>query len=416
MPGAPTALSSRPATTGHLPAAAGAVAGQLTLAAGSFVLQLLAARTLGASGLGLFALLVGSIIIATALTSGLIGDSLTVLDRHDPAIRSALAWLAAAVIAVAVGAALAGGSVAGLASSTTLLFGAATGAFMTADLMRRTLMACQRFWRLVLVDGTALAASLLLLAWLARGGLGIGAFLSALCLGQVIACVVAWASLPPLDRVLPARSWGDPRAVIGFGCWRAAQQFVRPTALNLMRWLVLGVAGQAAVGELEGARIFVAPAMLLVQGIGAYLFSSYAHAREQPLALLLRRADRGAAVLLAGSLGLAVAATLAVPVFGDLMTGGDYDLAVAAVLGWGVYAASCALVLPYGSLAAVRGHQAKVLGLRVVDSLAGLGAVAAALWWLGMPTSAAPWLLSVGSVAAGALIRQRLLAPGAATS
>lgn len=392
--------------------AVGAVAAQVTLALGSFVLQLLAARALGAEGLGLFAMLFGSVVIATAVSSGLVGDSLTVLDRHDPAIRSALAWLAAATVALAATAAFVlATSLGSLPRSTALLFAGATAAFMMADLLRRTLMACQRYWRLVLVDAVAFVAALGFLLVASGGELALNHFLGALWIGQTVACLVALRALPRAERRIPARRWGDVRAVVSFGSWRAVQQFVRPTTLNLMRWLVLITAGQVAVGQLEAARIFVAPAMLFVQGVGAYLFSSYAAGRDEPLSLLLRRADRGAAALLAGCCAVAPLAALAVPLLGFVLTDNRYQLDTLAVLGWAAYAASCAVVLPYGSLAAVRGDQAKVLGLRVVDSLLGLGATAIAFIWLGLPTEAAPWLLSAGSVAAGVICRQRLLIP-----
>ena len=404
--------SSNTAPWWHLPPAVGAVGGQVTLAAGSFVLQLLVARSLGATGLGVFAMLFGCIVIATAVTSGLVGDSLTVLDRHDPRIRSALAWMGVGSIGLAACVALAGGSIGGLDPWTAVAFAAATAAFMGADLMRRLLMACRRFWRLVVVDSLAIVATLAVLAAASAGDLRLGHFLAALCVGQSVACVVAWSSLPQRERTLPQLAWGDPRAVAAFGCWRAAQQFVRPTTLNAARWLVLVVAGQAAVGQLEAARLFVAPALLLVSGVGSFLFSSYANEQDERLEVLLARADRGAGVLLAGTLGMAVLAVGAAPVFGHLVTDGDFDLASVAVLGWGVYAASCAVVLPYGSLAAVRGHQARVLGLRLVDSLVGIIAVAVALWWWSAPPGAAPWLLSIGSVVAGVLVRQRLLVPG----
>jgi O-antigen/teichoic acid export membrane protein len=395
-----------------LPGAVGAVVAQVTLAFGSFVLQLLAARALGAEGLGAFALLFGSIVIATAISSGLIGDSLTVLDRHAPDVRSALAWMGLATIGFAATAAFVLGSILGaLRPSTAALFAGATAAFMAADLLRRTLMACQRYWRLVVVDSIAFVASVGFLLALSSTGLVLDHFVAALLIGQVVACVVAWRLLPTSERVLPARRWGDVRAVVSFGSWRAVQQFVRPTTLNLMRWLVLITASQVAVGQLEAARLFVAPAMLLVQGIGAYLFSSYAAGRDQPMSHLLHRADRGAAALLVGCCSIAAIVTLALPLLGPVLTDGRYELATLAVLGWGVYAASCAVVLPYGSLAAVRGDQAKVLGLRVVDSLIGLGGTAVALLWLGLPPAVAPWLLSGGSFAAGVICRQRLLVP-----
>ncbi|MCD4526672.1 hypothetical protein [Nocardioides sp. cx-173] len=401
----------------RLPAAVGAVAAQAVLALGSFALQLLAARALGAEGLGVFAMLLGSAVIATAVSSGLVGDSLTVLDRHDPAIRSALARLAVAVVAGASGAALVlSWTLGDLPAGTAVLFAAATAAFMTADLLRRVLMACQRFWHLVAVDCGAFVASMLLLSLLSGGGLSLGSFLSALLVGQVVACAGCLRALPRRERRWPLRHRGAGRAralhaVLSFGSWRAVQQFVRPTTLNLVRWVVLVTVGQVAVGELEAARLFAAPAMLLVQGVGAYLFSSYAVGREEPMSALLRRADRGATLLLGLCAVVAVAATAGAPHLGTVLTAGRFDLATLAVLGWAVYAASCAVVLPYGTLAAVRGDQAKVLGLRVLDSLAGLGATAAALLWLGLPVSVAPWLLSAGSVAAGVVCRQCLLVP-----
>jgi O-antigen/teichoic acid export membrane protein len=401
-----------PSPLTRLPPAAGAVASQATLALGSFLLQLLAARALGADGLGVFAMLLGSVVIATSVSSGLVGDSLTVLDRHDPAIRAALARLALAVVAGACGAAFAlSWTLGSLSPQSAVLFAAATGAFMIADLLRRTIMACQRFWRLVVVDVSALVAALVLLVLLGRGRLTVDSFLSALLVGQVVACIAGVQSLPRAERQLPTRRRGGLGAVLAFGSWRAVQQFVRPTTLNLMRWLVLITTGQVAVGELEAARLFAAPAMLLVQGVGAYLFSSYAAGRDEPMSELLRRADRGAAALL-GVCGLvAAAATVGAPALGPVLTGNRFELATLAVLGWAVYAASCAVVLPYGSLAAVRGDQAKVLGLRVLDSLVGLGATGVALLWLGLPVWVAPWLLATGSVAAGVVCRQRLLVP-----
>jgi hypothetical protein len=132
--------------------------------------------------------------------------------------------------------------------------------------------------------------------------------------------------------------------------------------------------------------------------------------RDVPAATLLRRADRAAVVMLGGALLATLAATGVVPVLGGVLAPG-YALSTTAVLGWGAYAASCAAVLPYGSLAAVRGRQAAVLVLRVADSALSLLVVAVALLVVGAPSSAAPWLLAVGSFAGGALCRRVLLLP-----
>jgi len=389
---------------------AGALAAQMTQALGNFTIQVLAARALGPTGFGTFAFLFGAMIMATAVSTGLVGDSLTVLDRRDPAIRAALWRLTLLVVgsASAIGFAV----TVGASLATALWFATAIAAFVAADLCRRLLMAHLRFWNLIKVDGAALVTALLFLGT-ARllGDLRLDHFLAALAISQITACVLAVANLPATERYLPRRGTANWRAVIGFGAWRAMQQFVRPTMLNAARWLVLVAVGTAAVGELEGARVFVAPAMLLVQGIGSYLFASYAADKDVGLDRLRARADKAAVALLVGALAVGVLAGLLRPLLADLLTAGTFELSLVAVLGWACYAASCAAVMPYGSLAAVRGKQRWVLVVRLVDSLLSLALVAVALFALGVSTSWVPWLLSVGSFVGGLLCRQLPLKP-----
>ena len=376
------------------------------MALGSFVLQVWASRELGAVGLGTFALLFGSIVIATSLTTGLIGDTLIVLDRHNPEIRTALFRLAllltGALVLLGFGLAAARVPV-----STALLFAGAMTAYVLADLARRLLMATLRFWTLILVDSLGFVAmvAVLGLAYL-RGPLGLNHFLAALAVGQTVACLTGLSRLEPVERSRPHRGWGQWRAVLRYGAWRAAQQFVRPTMLNGARWVVLITAGAAAVGELEAARVFVAPAALLVQGFGSYLFSSYAADRAEGNAPLLRRADRSAAVMLVGSVLIGGAAGLLLPVLGDLLTAGKFELNLIAVLGWACYAASCAAVLPYGSLAAVIGKQQWVLAIRLLDSVVSLTIVAVLLLLLDVGSEWMPWLLSLGSFLGGLMCRR----------
>jgi O-antigen/teichoic acid export membrane protein len=390
--------------------AVGALVAQVAQASGNFVVQVLAARELGASGLGTFAFLFGALVMATALSSGLVGDSLTVLDREDPAIRAALwrtGWLVVGVCsttALVVGAAR-------LSPVVGLLFATAMASYVLADVARRLLMAHLRFWALAVVDGIALVVTGLVLAVSALvGPLGLGHFLAALTASQLTVVLLAVSRLPAAERSLPPRGWGDWRAVAGYGTWRALQQFIRPTALNAARWVVLVAAGTAAVGELEAARVLVAPAMLLVQGLGSYLFASYAADRGLGLPQLRARADRAAAVMVAGAVVVGTLVALSLPALGRILGADAFDLSPVAALGWACYAASCAAVMPYGSLAAVRGRQLAVLVVRLLDAALSLLLVAGSLLLLGADPDLVPWMLSVGSFVGGLLCRQVLLA------
>jgi O-antigen/teichoic acid export membrane protein len=395
-----TKVRSRVPTT-----AVGALSAQIVLALGGFVVQAAAARELGAAEAG------GAIVMATALSTGLVGDSLTVLDRNDPAIRRALFVLAAALVLAmtSIGIVVTTRSV---PIPTAGLFGLALACYVIADLLRRLIMTGLRFWSLVLADLLGLIAMVTFIGagMFLTDTLPMAYFLAALVVSQVTASLVVLIRLPRGERGLPrTKGWGNLRAVIGYGSWRGLQQFVRPTMINCARWLVLVAGGAAAVGELEAGRIFVAPAMLLIQGLGSYLFSNYAHNHDAEVSTLLARADRVALITVIGSSVVAMAAWPLLPVLGDVITGGRFALDIFAVIGWACYAASCATVLPYGSLAAVRGRQRAVFGIRVLDSVLSLGLAALLVVGIGIDTAWTPWLLSVGSFIGGILCRQWLV-------
>jgi hypothetical protein len=63
------------------------VTAQFSQAFGSLVLQVLAARSLGLPAFGVFALLIGSLVLATGLMTGVVGDSLT-SGPSRPAVRA----------------------------------------------------------------------------------------------------------------------------------------------------------------------------------------------------------------------------------------------------------------------------------------------------------------------------------------
>lgn len=392
--------------------ASGALVAQVWQAAASFGLQVAAAHLLGARGLGELALCLGVIILTTAVTSGFVGDALTVLDRSDRGVRAGLQWWAGVLAVV-------GPSIAGVAlwswgvlePAEAGWFVAAAALFQVEEVARRLLMATLRFWRLVVVDSVALVVVMLALVAVSLvGTITLGTFFLAIAAGQLAGLVVAVALAPAVERHLVSLRGARIRAVASFGGWRGAQVSVNPAVFTAMRVLVVAVAGAAALGQVEAARIYVAPAILAVQGIGSYLLASYARDRVLPLRALVSRASRTSLALASGALVLGALLWAAAPLVGPWITGGSFALPAVAVLGWAVYAAATATLQPFVSLAAARGRQRAALAVRLVDacvSLAALGGLLA----VGLPYEATPFVLAAGPFVGGLITRSVVLAP-----
>jgi O-antigen/teichoic acid export membrane protein len=392
--------------------ASGALVAQVWQAAASFGLQVAAAHLLGARGLGELALCLGVIILTTAVTSGFVGDALTVLDRHDRAVRAGLQWWAAALAVVGpAAAALALWSFGVLEAGEAAWFLAAAALFQVEEVARRLLMATLRFWRLVIVDSVALAVAMAALVAVSLAGpVTLGTFFLAIAVGQLAGLVVAVALAPAHERRLVPMRGARIKGVASFGGWRGAQVSVNPAVFTAMRVLVVAAAGSAALGQVEAARIYVAPAILAIQGIGSYLLATYARDRALPLRPLVARAARSSMALAGAALVLGVILWLGVPYVGPWVTGGNFELPAVAVLGWAVYAASTATLQPFVSLAAARGRQRAALVVRLIDATVSLAALGGLLL-LGLPFEATPFVLAIGPLTGGLITRSFVLAP-----
>lgn len=397
-------LLRRPAT--------GALTAQGTQAVAGLALQVAAVRELGAAGLAAFSLAYGAIVLATAVCSGLVGDSLTVLDRHAPGIR---AGLHVSAVLVSGAAAVVGGALALLTAVVPLwagsLLGLATAAFIVEDTLRRLLMASGRFWSLPVVDVTSLGAALAVLVTAGLSGrLTLATFVVALLVGQSGAALVAWLLLPPGER--PRGPWRRPdlRAVASFGAYRAAAQTIRPALLTLLRLVVVTVAGAAAYGPLEAARVYTAPTLVLVAGMGSFLLPHFVALRSRGAAAGLRSADRAAIGLAVAVTTIGVVAVLALPWLGPLLTGGGYAVPGTAVAGWTAYAVAGAVLLPYAALASVHGEQRRVLVLRALEFAAPAVVLPLVLLADGGPVWA-PLVLALGPVLAAVAVRRTVVVP-----
>lgn len=384
----------------------GAIAGQLSQASVSFGLQWLAARALGAEGLGAYALVYGVIVTTGALTNGLVGDSLTVLDRSDSAIRSALQrWaLTASILVSGVMACwLAGFGF--IDWSSAAAYAIASTVFVLEGILRRLLMAEMRFWSVVATDLTGLAGSLTFLAlWASQSPLSLEAMLWAWVAGQVLAGLAGIKMLPPTQRVWSRARPAAMRQVWSYGSFRAGQQLIRPTLMSAVRLLITVQLGTAALGLVEAARLYMAPAILVVQGFGSYLFASYAKRKNASLGYLVSRAQAVAAGMLVITILLGCLATWAAPLAGPLITGSAFSIDRVTVFGWALFAAATATNSPFASLAAVRGRQKSVIVIALIDAAVTL-AVVAALLAAGFDAYWAPYVLAAGMLAQSVLLR-----------
>jgi O-antigen/teichoic acid export membrane protein len=390
--------------------AVGAILAQGAQAGISFVLQVLVARTLGIEELGRFAILYGVIVIVTGVVTGVVGDSLVVLDRAHAPIRSALQGTTL-VLATAGG--LIGAVTFLLVGLVTpieaLLFAGATALFTTEEVLRRLLMAHFAFYRVIAADlgGFAVALAIVLAAGAASAS-SLAVFLGAICAGQAVAIVLAVVLLPRHERRWAPAERGGLQEVLGYGTWRGLQQLLRPGLLTAVRLLVGVFAGLAAVGLLEAARVYVAPALLVVGGLTSFLFVRYAQDRGQPVRAVLRRADLTVLALVGGTAVMGVIAVLLLPWAGPLLF--TVQPPTDAVMGWLAFTAAVAATTPYGTLAAVHGGQRRVFALRLTDTILSVVGVLVLLLTAG-DVVWVPIVLAAGALLGGLAIRFLVLVP-----
>lgn len=385
-----------------------AVCSQCTQALGSFVILAVAARTLGLDDLGKLSVLYGVLVLCAAATSGFVGDSMVVLDRLAPRIRAGLeVWLlilgGAAAVVVALVCYLTGF----VTAPAALVLAIAVAVYLTEDLVRRLLAAHLQFGRVILTDLFVLAVAFAVIAVAtATGPVTLSTYLAAIAAGQAVGIVVGWRLVPQEDRYLSSVRNPDLKAVADYGLWRSAQHMLKPALLTAMRITILLVVTLAAAGALEIARIYTAPAMLVVNGVSTFLFASFAKDKQVGLPELLQKADRSLLALLAVTVAGGTAALVALPVAGPLVTGQTPDLL--AVAGWLASAVCAAAVTPYGALAAVRGRSRTVFFIRLAETTVSLSAVVLVLQMTGQ-YSLAPWAAAGGSILGAAVLRFLLL-------
>jgi O-antigen/teichoic acid export membrane protein len=367
--------------------ASSAVISQGITALASLVLQLFAARTLGAGGYGGFALCTAVLVAATALFTGWVGDSLTVLDRFDLAVRPALvfSFLCGCLVGFVVG-----------VLSYGWFLGLLICCWLVEETGRRLLMARREFGKLVANDATYFVVSLVVVGvfWALRIPWRVESFLVAMSTGAAAAVALALLQLPDAEFKAVRPGFSGLRTVAGFASWRSAQATLRPASLLFARLLVAAFGSLAAVGALEGARLLLAPAQTVVNGAGSFLLPTFAAGTS-----VKKLAGRAVWILVCVVVLVGVVAAVLAEPLGWLVTGGRFSLPWLAIIGWAIYLATWAATLPYVSELVAQKRSREVFVVRVVDSA--LGAVLALLVLaLGFGFEWVPWVMSVGGLVA----------------
>lgn len=384
--------------------ALGAVIAQAAQAGIGLLLQILVARLLGIEEYGRFAILYGVVIVATAVVTGLIGDSLVVLDRSQRALRAGLeAMLVLTSIVLAVGAFLIAWLTGFSDPWESALFAVALAAFAVEEIVRRLLIAHLSFVRTALTDavGFVVALAIILTVHFA-GTLSLATFLGGIAAGQIVATVIGWFLVPRVDRRLVGLRGADLAAVWRYGMWRGLQQVLRPSLFTVVRLLVLAGAGLTAVGLLEAARTYTSPLILVIGGLSSFLFVRFADQHKAGKGASVREADRVVGFLLIGTVVMSAIAVVLIPWVSPLLF--DVTVDPLAVIAWLAYGMSVAIVTPYGALGAVGGRQIAVFVIRLSDTVLAILA-AIVLLALGAEPSTLPFALAAASMLGGVGLR-----------
>jgi O-antigen/teichoic acid export membrane protein len=387
--------------------AGGAVTVQFLNAGGSFVLQATAARTLGASGYGTYALFTSVLVMITAVQTSWVGDSLTVFDRFDRPIRGAIEISVLVTVGAGVAVSVLIPAAMGLADlGGTALFGLLIALWLLEETGRRVFTARMEFWRLVLNDSCYLATTLAIVgAVIGTGGeVSVEVLLAAMAVGAATAVIVAWIQLPATEyEAVPLRNTAF-REILSFASWRSIQAGVRPAALLGARVLIAAFASQAVLGGVEAARLLLAPALTFVNGSGWFLLGDYAKAEREGRPLRAATALRACAAMAGITLMLSLVGVLSVDWVAPYVTGGTFTVDRIALIGWAIYAVSLSCTLPLSSLATARKRSRLVFGVRGVESVTGLVVLVILLVVHSGWAPYAPYCLGGGGLISAALL------------
>lgn len=356
----------------HLRSGSAALVSQGITAGSSLVLQVLALWQLGKSGLAFFAILSAGIMVTfNAVHTGLIGDALSVFDRHEPGIRRALvktsAVSAAASLFVGFFGALLFAERSALSSG---LFALALLAWTVEETGRRILMARLEFWKLVVNDAVFAVASLATVGViLVIGDLSIEWLVASMLIGSIASIADAVRQLPREELELGPKAPAEMRRLIEFSGWRAGQIGIRPLSLLVSRIVIVGVASPASLGLLEAARLLIAPVLTAANGLGVFLLPTFAKRAKSDDDLGEMWSIAALSAVAAAVLG--TVSVIATPTVSRLL-GQDPAIPTTLVASWVVYSIAYCANIPVVNALVARREARSLFNGRLVDAAIGV--------------------------------------------
>jgi O-antigen/teichoic acid export membrane protein len=387
-----------------------AVASQFVNAGSSLLLQVIAARTLGAEGFARFVLLSAGLITITTLQTAWVGDSLTVLDRFDPGIRAALVL---SVIGTTVLGLLAGIALAVSMGLTgflgTVLYAMLICLWLLEEVGRRLMGARLEFGRLVLNDLTYVTATLVTVYLFASlHSINLDMMLASMSFGALVAIIAACLQLPREEYGRMGTGGADLRTVAKFAGWRSGQAGLRPLSLLSARIAISTFASRSALASIEAARLLISPVLTLINGVGSFLLPNFAVRARRGFPLQTKEAVKAGAAMAAGACVTGAVALAFADELGPLITSGRFELDRTAVLGWSLLAVSIAVTMPLVLTATAYRMTRLVFIVRAIESVAGLGLTVLLLSVRSDLAALTPYCLGIGGVVSAAYLWRRL--------
>ncbi len=382
-----------------------AILAQAVNSLSNLLVAIFVARTLGPSAFGQFALLFALITTATAIQTAWVGDTLTVLDRGQVSIRRGINVSQLAITSIsglaAFGVAF---SLLSLSALGSLAFAALVAAWLLEEYGRRVFMARLEFYKQAANDGLYLAVSLLLLSIMAA--------LNTITLTTVLLCMAAaaFAAFVAAAFVLPSHERLGLRGIDGaglaevtrFGFWRGMQAGAGTMSNAVVRWLVISLASAPTLGNIEAARLLIAPLFTLFAASTNLMLPVFNRLAHGSL-LEARRAMNVAALALLGTATVYGALVLVAPsVAVHVLVGSRFHPGRVLIVGWLAVASIVGLSNPSGTMAVVTQRSASVFWRRICGSMLGLVAAVVALR-MAQP-SWIPLCLALGAALSGVLV------------